>query len=89
MPLEAATILAKARNCLAIEREALGATSKGLGREFVSVVRAVEATLAAGGKIILSGVGKNAAIAQKLAGTLNSTGAPSCLLPDYRTDHKH
>jgi arabinose-5-phosphate isomerase len=87
MPLEAATILAKARNCLAIEREALGATSKGLGREFVSVVRAVEATLAAGGKIILSGVGKNAAIAQKLAGTLNSTGAPSCFLDPTQALH--
>lgn len=87
MPLEAATILAKARNCLAIEREAIASTSKGLGQEFVAVVRAVEATLVAGGKIILSGVGKNAAIAQKLAGTLNSTGVPSCFLDPTQALH--
>ena len=43
MPLDHATILAKARHCLAIEREALEATAKGLDRHFVAAVRAVEA----------------------------------------------
>jgi arabinose-5-phosphate isomerase len=87
MPLDAATLLAKARNCLAIEREALTATGKGLDREFVTVVRAVEATIATGGKIILSGVGKNAPIAQKLTGTLNSIGVPSCFLDPTQALH--
>lgn len=87
MPLDNAALLAKARNCLAIEREALTATGKGLDQSFVDVVRAVEATLRAGGKIILSGVGKNAAIAQKLAGTLNSIGAPSCFLDATQALH--
>lgn len=87
MPLDAATLLAKARNCLAIEREALNATSKGLDQDFVAVVRAVETTIAAGGKIILSGVGKNAHIAQKLTGTLNSIGAPSCFLDPTQALH--
>ena len=42
MPLDNAIILAKARNCLAIEQDALGATAKGLNQDFVAVVRAVE-----------------------------------------------
>jgi arabinose-5-phosphate isomerase len=87
MPLDAATLIAKARNCLAIEREALSATGKGLNGEFVDAVRAVEATIASGGKIILSGVGKNAHIAQKLTGTLNSIGVPSCFLDPTQALH--
>ena len=87
MPLAPATLLAKARRCLAIESAALAATSKGLDQEFVTVVRAVEATVAAGGKLILSGVGKNAPIAQKLTGTLNSIGVPSCFLDPTQALH--
>jgi arabinose-5-phosphate isomerase len=87
MPLDAATLLAKARQCLAIERQALDATAKGLDRSFVAVVQAVEATLGAGGKVILSGVGKNAHIAQKLTGTFNSIGVPACFLDATQALH--
>ncbi|HVZ63718.1 MAG TPA: KpsF/GutQ family sugar-phosphate isomerase [Lacunisphaera sp.] len=87
MPLDAASILAKARHCLAIEREAIDATAEVLQEEFVEVVRAVEATVAAGHKLILSGVGKNAHIAQKLAGTFNSTGVPACFLDPTQALH--
>lgn len=87
MPLDNATILAKARNCLAIEQEALGATAKGLNQDFVTVVRAVETVIKAGGKVICSGVGKNAHIAQKLTGTLNSIGVPACYLDPTQALH--
>lgn len=87
MPLDASTLLDKARNCLAIEREALAATAKGLDREFVAVVRAVETAVGAGGKLILSGVGKNAHIAQKLTGTFNSIGVPACFLDATQALH--
>jgi arabinose-5-phosphate isomerase len=87
MPLDNATILAKARHCLAIERKALEATGKGLDEEFVAAVRIVEATVKAGGKLICSGVGKNAPIAQKLAGTLNSIGVPACFLDPTQALH--
>jgi arabinose-5-phosphate isomerase len=87
MPLAAATILARARRCLAIERQALAATAAVLDREFVAIVRAVEAVVAAGGKLILSGVGKNAHIAEKLTGTLNSIGVPSCFLDPTQALH--
>jgi len=87
MPLDPATILAQARNCLAIERTALAATAKGLDENFVAVVRAVEATVERAGKIIFSGVGKNAAIAQKLTGTCNSIGVPACYLDPTQALH--
>ena len=87
MPLDPHTILARARSCLAIEREALEATATGLGAEFVAVVRTVEAVVAAGGKLIFSGVGKNAHIAQKLTGTFNSIGVPSCFLDATQALH--
>ncbi|MBL9213916.1 MAG: KpsF/GutQ family sugar-phosphate isomerase [Opitutaceae bacterium] len=87
MPLDPTTILAKARQCLAIEREALGATAKVLGAEFVTVVRTVEAVVRDGGKVIFSGVGKNAHIAEKLTGTFNSIGVPSCYLDPTQALH--
>ncbi len=87
MPLDSATILAQARHCLAIEREALDATAGVLNEDFVAVVRAVEAVIAAGHKLIISGVGKNAHIGQKLAGTFNSTGVPSCFLDATQALH--
>ena len=87
MPLDSATILAQARNCLAIERDALDATAAGLNKDFVGAVQAVEAVVRAGKKLIISGVGKNAHIAQKLAGTFNSTGVPSCFLDPTQALH--
>ncbi|HVT72104.1 MAG TPA: KpsF/GutQ family sugar-phosphate isomerase [Lacunisphaera sp.] len=87
MPLDAASILAKARHCLTVEREAIDATAAVLQQDFVEVVHAVERTVAGGHKLILSGVGKNAPIAQKLAGTFNSTGVPACFLDPTQALH--
>lgn len=87
MPLDAPTILAQARQCLAIEREALDATAAILNDDFVATVRAVESTVAAGRKLIFSGVGKSAHIAQKLTGTFNSTGVPSSFLDPTNALH--
>lgn len=87
MPLDAPTILAKARQCLAIEREALEATAEILNGDFVDVVRAVETTIAAGRKLIFTGIGKSAHIAQKLTGTFNSTGVPSAFLDPTNALH--
>jgi arabinose-5-phosphate isomerase len=43
--------------------------------------------VAAGGKLIFSGVGKSAHIAQKLTGTFNSTGVSSCFLDATQALH--
>ncbi len=87
MPLQSKTILARARACIRTESDALADTAKSLGPEFVDTAQAVEAAIAAGQKLIFTGVGKNAHIAQKLAGTFNSTGAPSCFLDATQALH--
>ena len=87
MALDPKITLARARACIAIESGALRETAKGLGKEFVATARAVEATAAAGRKLIFSGVGKSAQIAQKIASTFNSTGVPSCFLDSTQALH--
>lgn len=87
MPLDPATILAKARQCLLIEREALDATARVLNSDFVEVVQAVESTIGNGRKVIFSGVGKSAHICQKLTGTFNSIGVPSAFLDPTQALH--
>ncbi len=80
MALHSKTALARARACIRIETAALAKTAKSLGPEFVATANAVDAVRAAGGKLIFTGVGKNAPIAQKIAATFNSTGVSSCFL---------
>ena len=87
MALQKKSILARARACIRIESAALTATARGLGLEFVETARTVVATIAAGNKLIFTGVGKSAHIAQKLAGTFNSTGVPSCFLDATQALH--
>ena len=87
MSLDPDSVLAKARTCLATETAALTATAAALDERFVAAFRAVESTVAAGGKLIFSGVGKSAHIAQKLVGTLNSIGAPALFLDATQALH--
>lgn len=87
MALDSTSVLARARACIQIERDALDATAERLGDEFVAVASAVASTLSEGGKLIFSGVGKSAHIAQKLVGTFNSTGAATCFLDATQALH--
>lgn len=87
MALQPKPTLARARACIRIETAALTETARSLGSEFVATARAVEAVSAAGGKLIFSGVGKSAHIAQKIAATFNSTGVASCFLDATQALH--
>src|SRR5471030_1980052 len=87
MTLAPKSVLARARACIQIETEALRETAKGLGPEFVATARAVAAAIAGGHKLIFSGVGKSASIAQKIAATFNSTGVASCFLDSTQALH--
>lgn len=87
MPSDSPSLLRRAREVLAIEQQALAATAEGLDESFAASARAVLAATAAGGKIICSGVGKSAHIAQKLVGTFNSTGLPTCFLDATQALH--
>lgn len=87
MALATKSALSRARACIRIEREALAETARALGPEFVATARAVEAASARGGKLVFSGVGKSACIAQKIAATFNSTGVSSCYLDPTQALH--
>ena len=85
--MDTTTLLSKARYCLQLEIKAIQATATDLDESFVDVIRDIEATVTHQKKIIFSGVGKNAAICQKLVGTFNSTGVPACLLHPSQALH--
>src|SRR5580700_1372464 len=87
MALDSKSSLSRARACIRIETEALRETGKRLGPEFVETAQAIEAAIAAGRKLIFSGVGKSAHIAQKVAATFNSTGVSSCFLDSTQALH--
>lgn len=87
MTLESAQVLDKARICLGLERQALEATEAALDETFVRLVERSLAVLRNGHKLIFTGVGKNAFIGQKLAGTFNSTGATACFLDPLQALH--
>jgi arabinose-5-phosphate isomerase len=87
MALQTKSVLSRARACIRIEQDALTVTARSLGAEFVATARAVAAVSGAGGKLIFSGVGKNAPIAQKIAATFNSTGVSSCFLDATQALH--
>ena len=87
MALDSKTALSRARACIKIEQEALTATSRALDGKFVDVARAVQTTSIAGRKLIFTGVGKSTHIANKLVGTLNSTGLSTCFLDATQALH--
>lgn len=87
MALQPKTVLSRARECIRIEGEALTETAKSLGAEFIATARAVDEARTAGRKLVFTGVGKNAPIAQKIAATFNSTGVSSCFLDATQALH--
>ncbi len=70
-------ILDTAKRTLAIEVETLQALNESLGAAFTEVVRLVHNC---GGRVVITGVGKSALVAQKIAATLNSTGTPALFM---------
>ena len=71
---------ARARAILDIELEGLRRVRAGLGRDFDRAIALLLERLAAGGKIVVTGVGKNLPVGQKIAATLTSTGSPAVVL---------
>lgn len=80
-------IIAKGRRCIDIEANALRKTSEQLDSTFADVASTLIDVLNNGNKLILSGIGKSAHIAQKLVGTFNSIGAPSTFLDPVNALH--
>ncbi|WGK63825.1 KpsF/GutQ family sugar-phosphate isomerase [Croceiramulus getboli] len=72
-----ATILASARRTINIEQKAVAELENVLDDAFA---KAVEAIYHSKGRVILTGVGKSAIIANKIVATLNSTGTPAIFM---------
>jgi arabinose-5-phosphate isomerase len=70
-------ILTTARETIDIELAAVAALRDSLDDDFV---KTVETIFKSKGRTILTGIGKSAIVAQKIAATLNSTGTPSVFM---------
>ncbi len=77
----------RAREIIETEIEGLRKVRAGLGKEFDRAVEIFLKALNSGHKIVVTGVGKNLPIGQKIASTLTSTGSPSVFL--HSTDAMH
>jgi arabinose-5-phosphate isomerase len=71
------TILTTAQQTIDIELVAIAALRDSLDADFV---KTVETIYQSKGRTILTGIGKSAIVAQKIAATLNSTGTPSVFM---------
>src|SRR6187431_2398139 len=71
------TILQVALKTIQLEAEAIAGLGAQLNESFEKAVRAIAASK---GRVVISGIGKSAVIAQKIVATLNSTGTPSIFM---------
>lgn len=70
----------QAREVIDTEIAGLEKVRDSLGTEFSEAVRLILERLKKGGKIVVTGVGKNTPIGQKIAATFTSTGCPAIFL---------
>ena len=70
----------RAKDVINTEIAGLEKVRDGLGKEFSKAVGLILDCLKKGGKIVVTGVGKNTPIGQKIAATLTSTGCPAIFL---------
>jgi len=66
-----------ARRTILIEAGAIQALEKGLGPDFEKLVKTIADSK---GRLVVSGIGKSAIVAQKIVATLNSTGSPALFM---------
>ena len=71
------TILASAKKTILSESESIAKLSDFLDDNFVNAVEIIHNSK---GRLVITGIGKSAIIAQKIVATLNSTGTPSLFL---------
>ena len=79
--------LAIAREVFDIEIEGMRQVRDSLDARFEEAVAMLRGALARGGKIVLTGVGKNLHVAEKISATLASTGSTSVLLTPMQAIH--
>jgi len=78
---------ARARQVFDIEIEGLRRTRDAIGDDFTSAVKMILACAAQGGIVVVSGVGKNLHIAEKMSAIFSSTGTRSIVLNPVQAMH--
>ena len=79
--------LARAREVFDIELEAVTATRDAIGESFADAVELLKKALECGGRIAVTGVGKNLPVAEKMSATMASTGSTSFVLNPVQAMH--
>jgi len=79
--------LAEARKVFRTEIESLQAVAKGLDDSFDKSITLISKALKKGGKVVITGIGKNLPIAEKISSTLASTGTQSVVLNPVQAMH--
>jgi len=70
-------ILSFAKETILVQEHAIVQLKRGINEDFYNAIKDMQA---ANGRMIISGIGKSAIIAQKIVATLNSTGTPSIFM---------
>ena len=79
--------IARAREVFDIEVEGLRRTRDSLGASFTQTISLLQGALARGGKAVVSGVGKNLHVAEKMSAIFASTGVNSIVLNPVQAMH--
>ena len=77
----------RAREVFDVEIAGMEKVRDSINGNFSTAIEWILATVKNGGKVIVTGVGKNFHIGQKMVATFNSTGAPSALLHPIEAMH--
>ncbi len=80
-------MLARAHEVINIEIAGLKQADAALDKTFCEIVEAMLATLEQGGKVVVTGIGKNLHIGEKISATMASTGTTSMLLNPVQAMH--
>ena len=80
-------MIARATEVFGVEIEGLKRTRDSLGESFTDTVKMILATSAAGGIVVVSGVGKNLHVAEKMSAIFASTGIRSIVLNPVQAMH--
>ena len=80
-------MLSRARNVFDVEIGGLAKTRDSLGDSFVKTIGLMLDCLARDGKVVVSGVGKNLHIAEKMSATFASTGTSSIVMNPVQAMH--
>ena len=79
--------LERAREVFDIEIAGVTAVRDNLGADFEALVAKCASTVANGGKLILTGIGKSGYIGRKIAATLSSVGTPAIFMHPVEARH--